>query len=143
MRDYSKAAFVKAAAKAAAILKKNPLPKEFTQPKKKVNSCLKQEILNSPYNGIFPCFFLGSFATLFSSMANALMSLARVYFGSITSSTNPRSAARYGVANFSAYSASYSASFFAGSAASEISFLKMISLAPLAPITAISAVGHA
>jgi hypothetical protein len=35
------------------------------------------------------------------------------------------------VANFSAYSASFSVSFLAGSAASAISFLKMISLAPL------------
>jgi hypothetical protein len=36
MRDYSKEpAFVKAAAKADAFLKKNPLPKEFTQPKKR------------------------------------------------------------------------------------------------------------
>jgi hypothetical protein len=36
MRDYSnEPAFVKAAAKAAAFLKKHPLPKEFTQPKKK------------------------------------------------------------------------------------------------------------
>ena len=36
MRDYSKEpAFVKAAERAAAFLKKHPLPKEFTQPKKK------------------------------------------------------------------------------------------------------------
>jgi hypothetical protein len=36
MRDYSKEpAFVKAAQKAAAFLKKHPLPKEFTQSQKK------------------------------------------------------------------------------------------------------------
>jgi hypothetical protein len=36
MRDYSKEpAFIKAGEKAAAFLKKHPLPKEFTQPKKK------------------------------------------------------------------------------------------------------------
>ena len=36
MRDYSKEpAFVKAAERAKAFLKKHPLPKEFTQPKKK------------------------------------------------------------------------------------------------------------
>jgi hypothetical protein len=38
MRDYSKEpAFVKAAERAKAFLKKHPLPKEFTQPKKKGN----------------------------------------------------------------------------------------------------------
>ena len=36
MRDYSnEPAFVKAAERAAAFLKKHPLPKEFTQAKKK------------------------------------------------------------------------------------------------------------
>ncbi len=30
------------------------------------------------YNGMLPCFFLGKWATLFSSIANALMSLVRV-----------------------------------------------------------------
>ena len=39
MRDYSKEpAFLKAAERAAAFLKKHPLPKEFTQPKKKDNN---------------------------------------------------------------------------------------------------------
>jgi len=45
------------------------------------------------YKGIFPCFFLGRFATLFSSIAKALMSFLRVSLGSITSSIYPRSAA--------------------------------------------------
>src|SRR5437868_5801958 len=46
------------------------------------------------YSGIFPCFFLGSFATLFSSISKARISFCLVWEGSITSSINPRSAAR-------------------------------------------------
>ncbi len=46
------------------------------------------------YNGILPCFFLGSLSTLFSSILNALINFKRVSFGSITSSIKPRSAAR-------------------------------------------------
>lgn len=98
---------------------------------------------NKSYKGIFPCFRFGKSGTLFSSMLNALISFLLVSCGKITSSINPRSAARYGVANFSAYSVSFSKSFAAGSSADEISFLKIISLAPLAPITAISAEGQA
>ncbi|HAZ24673.1 MAG TPA: hypothetical protein DCY95_08600, partial [Algoriphagus sp.] len=33
------------------------------------------------YNGIFPCFFLGSLSTLFSSILNALINLVRVSDG--------------------------------------------------------------
>ena len=50
--------------------------------------------INSTYNGIFPCFFRGLLSTLFSSMANALISFRLVSLGSITSSTKPLSAAR-------------------------------------------------
>ena len=50
------------------------------------------------YNGMFPCFLRGLLTTLFSSILNALINLARVSAGSMTSSINPRSAARYGFA---------------------------------------------
>ena len=51
---------------------------------------------------------------LFSSIAKALINLRRVSFGEITSSIKPLAAARYGFANFSAYSRSFSKSFSAG-----------------------------
>lgn len=50
------------------------------------------------YNGIFPCFFLGRFTTLFSSILYPLISLLRVSSGVTTSSIYPFSAARYGLA---------------------------------------------
>src|SRR5690606_33150573 len=45
------------------------------------------------YKGILPCFFFGSFSTLFFSISRAAISLIRVSLGRITSSTNPRAAA--------------------------------------------------
>ena len=39
------------------------------------------------YKGIFPCFFLGNFTALVSSIRKALISFERVWSGRITSST--------------------------------------------------------
>ena len=63
------------------------------------------------------------------------MIAGRVCLGSITTSTNPRSAALYGVANSSTYLAVFSSL--------SSSRLKMMFAAPAGPITAISDVGHA
>lgn len=46
------------------------------------------------YKGMLPCFFRGNTATLFSNIENAIISFFRVSFGCITSSINPRAAAR-------------------------------------------------
>ena len=46
------------------------------------------------YSGMFPCFFGGFESRLFSNNDSALINFGRVWEGSITSSTNPRSAAR-------------------------------------------------
>ena len=42
---------------------------------------------NTDYKGIFPCFFLGNFAALFSNILNARINFSRVSSGLITSST--------------------------------------------------------
>ena len=89
----------------------------------------------SNYNGILPCFFGARFSRLLASIAKALITAGRVCFGSITTSTKPRSAALYGVANSSTY--------LAVLASLSSSFLKIILAAPAGPITAISDVGQA
>jgi hypothetical protein len=61
----------------------------------------------------------------------------------MTPSMNPRSAAMYGVANFSWYCPISSARAATGSSAFSICFLNTMLTAPSGPITAISAVGHA
>ena len=48
---------------------------------------------------MFPCLRAGTFSRFVESMRSAWISRLRVCAGSITSSTNPRSAAAYGVAN--------------------------------------------
>src|SRR6478609_8751471 len=95
------------------------------------------------YRGMLPCLRAGTASRLVDSMRSALMSRGRVSAGSITSSMNPRSAAAYGVENFSRYSVMSSARRPAGSSDRSISFLNTMLTAPSAPITAISAVGHA
>ena len=79
--------------------------------------------LNS-YNGIFPCFLLGNTSALFSNILKALINFERVSSGRITSSTKPLSAALYGLANFSAYSASFSNHFSSGFSAVAISLFE-------------------
>lgn len=46
------------------------------------------------YKGMLPCFLSGRLTVLFSSMLNPFISFLRVSFGKITSSINPRCAAR-------------------------------------------------
>jgi len=92
---------------------------------------------------MLPCFFGGFRSRLVSSAASAEISLRRVIRGGITSSMNPRAAATYGLANFSRNSATSSARYAAGSAASSISRRYRTLTAPSGPITAISAVGQA
>ena len=58
------------------------------------------------YSGMLPCFFVGFFSSLPASMARSSQMRCLVVAGSIMSSTNPRTAAENGLANFSAYSAS-------------------------------------
>ena len=53
------------------------------------------------YNGMLPCFLGGLRSRLVSSAPSAAISLARVCRGKMTSSMKPRSAATYGLANFS------------------------------------------
>jgi hypothetical protein len=53
---------------------------------------------HTTYSGIFPCFFGGFLSRLFSSMASAWISFFRVSRGWMMASTNPRSAATYGLA---------------------------------------------
>src|SRR5438270_9773012 len=53
------------------------------------------------HSGMFPCLRGASVSRFVSSISSALMSRGRVSRGSITSSTYPRSAATYGLANFS------------------------------------------
>ena len=51
-----------------------------------VDSSNERNISKEIYNGIFPCFFLGSLATLFSSILKAFINLSLVWSGKITSS---------------------------------------------------------
>src|SRR5262249_14112515 len=64
-------------------------------------------------SGMLPCFFGGFLSRLFRSMAKAVISFRRVKRGSMISSTYPRSAAMYGLANFSLYSAIFASRSFA------------------------------
>src|SRR5512147_1827956 len=95
------------------------------------------------HKGMLPCFLGGLRSRLVASVRSASMSRQRVSRGSITSSTYPRLAAEYGLANLAVYSAVKRASAAVGSGDLVISSLKRISTAPLGPMTAISAVGHA
>src|SRR5262245_35352729 len=52
-------------------------------------------------SGMFPCFFGGFLSLLFSRLLSAAINLRRVVCGRITSSTNPRELAMYGLANLS------------------------------------------
>jgi hypothetical protein len=54
---------------------------------------------------MLPCFLGGFLSRLVSSAASAVINLPRVSRGAITWSMNPCSAAMYGLANFSRYSA--------------------------------------
>ena len=54
---------------------------------------LKERRESAVYSGMFPCFLRGEVAALFSSIASASISRARVLRGRMTSSTQPRSAA--------------------------------------------------
>ena len=45
------------------------------------------------HSGMLPCFFGGFVSRLVSSIRSAVISFLRVYFGSMISSMNPRSAA--------------------------------------------------
>ena len=51
------------------------------------------------HSGMLPCFFGGFVSRLSASISNAAMSRGRVSHGWITSSTYPRAAATYGLAN--------------------------------------------
>ena len=53
------------------------------------------------HSGMFPCLRAGIVSRFVPSIRSALIKRGRVSAGSITSSMNPRSAAMYGVANFS------------------------------------------
>ena len=57
---------------------------------------------------MLPCFLGGFLSRLLSRLASAVISLRRVSRGWMTSSTKPRSAAMYGLANFSRNSATFS-----------------------------------
>src|SRR5688572_20568669 len=69
------------------------------------------------HSGILPCFLGGFLSRLFSQLASAAMSLARVIRGRMTSSTYPREAATKGLASFSRNSCVSSARFATGSPA--------------------------
>ena len=56
--------------------------------------------LDTRQSGMLPCFLVGFLSRLVSSVESAAMSFARVCLGRITSSTKPREAAMYGLANF-------------------------------------------
>ena len=51
------------------------------------------------HSGMLPCFFGGFVSRLSASISNALMRRGRVSDGRMTSSTYPRAAATYGLAN--------------------------------------------
>ena len=57
------------------------------------------------HSGMQPCFFAGFFTRFPLSISSASIRRGRVSRGSMMSSTYPRPAATYGLANFSAYSA--------------------------------------
>src|SRR5699024_5649423 len=100
------------------------------------------------HSGMFPCFLVGSVSRLVRSARSACATSRRVSAGRITPSIQPRSAAVYGAANCS----SYSASDRARAAPSAAPLCAVSSLrsprwgrvaAPGEPITAICAVGQA
>jgi len=69
------------------------------------------------------------------------MSRGRVSRGGMTSSTNPRAAATYGLANLASYSPMSSRRLASASAAAAMRSRSRMFTAPWAPITATSAVG--
>src|SRR5699024_2197551 len=99
------------------------------------------------HSGMFPCFLVGSGSRLVHSRRSAGATSRGVAAGRITPSIQPRSAAVYGVANCSSYSASYRAR--AASTSPPCSVISLRSprwrmfTAPCEPITAICAVGQA
>src|SRR5260370_881730 len=62
----------------------------------------------SHYSGIFPCFFAGFLSRFVPSISSAWISFLRVSLGTMTESTNPRSAATYGFAKRSRNSSIFS-----------------------------------
>src|SRR5688500_8842705 len=64
-----------------------------------------EHVAHGRHRGMLPCFLGGLRSRLVSNAASAALTLARVSRGWMTSSMNPRSAATYGLANFSRYSA--------------------------------------
>src|SRR5687767_135191 len=75
------------------------------------------------HSGMLPCFFGGLRSRFVSNAESAAITFARVWLGRITSSMKPRSAATYGLANFSRYSAMRAARAAATSAAASSSRL--------------------
>ena len=63
------------------------LLKELRGTRRKERGTNSYSLFTVPYKGIFPCFFLGNFTALVSSIRKALISFERVWSGRITSST--------------------------------------------------------
>src|SRR5699024_6053977 len=99
------------------------------------------------HSGMFPCFLVGSVSRLVRSARSARATSRRVSAGRITPSIQPRSAAVYGVANCSSYSASYRARAASTSPPCSVTSRRSprwrMFTAPCEPITAICAVGQA
>src|SRR5687767_2802083 len=80
-------------------------------------------VIAQSHSGMLPCFFGGLRSRFVSNADSAAITFARVWLGRITSSMKPRSAATYGLANFSRYSAMRAARAAATSAAASSSRL--------------------
>ncbi len=63
------------------------LLKELRGTRRKERGTNSYSLFTVHYKGIFPCFFLGNFTALVSSIRKALISFERVWSGRITSST--------------------------------------------------------
>src|SRR5699024_4844000 len=104
-------------------------------------------VLAGAHSGMFPCFLVGSVSRLVRRARSARATSRRVSAGRITPSIQPRSAAVYGVANCSSYSASKRVRAASTSppcsATSRRSPRWRMFTAPCEPITAIWAVGQA
>ena len=90
---------------------------------------------------MLPCFLRGIHSFLLASIRSARTSFARVWRGSITSSIQPFSAARYGFAKRVENSSTLDCRKLSGSADDASSRRYRMLTAPSGPITAISAVG--
>src|SRR5690606_8820623 len=99
------------------------------------------------HSGMFPCFLAGRVSRLVRRARRARATWMRVSEGSMTASTQPRSAAAYGVANFSSNSDCSRARSASTSPPASSTCLRLwrwrMFTASWAPITAIWALGQA